>query len=164
MPIAMLTAMELCGSFSSIVDRLAVTFNPSRGAVLLDDHAMAGARRPGGNNASALKNGGELVYKGEKGVCPLCHSSLIELRGDGIYCHTCEIKGDATIKNGKPEVSFTDDAIGKSRWGEWGQNIHIENIAKGHKKATDGKKQIDVIRKEYAKKYTAPLTLSKIDA
>jgi multimeric flavodoxin WrbA len=162
MPIAMLTAMELCGSFSSIVDQLAVTFNPSRGAVILDDQAMAGARRLGGNIASALKNGGEFAYKGEKGVCPLCHGNLLELRGDGIYCPTCEIKGDATIKSGKLEVSFTDDAIGKSRWGEWGQNVHIENITKGHKKATDGKKQIDVIRKEYAK-YKEPLTLPKIE-
>lgn len=162
MPIAMLTVMELCGSFSSIVDQLSVTFNPSQGAVILDDDAMAGARRLGGNIANALKSGRKLEYKGEKGVCPLCYGSLIEVREDGIYCPTCEIKGDAAIESGKLKISFTDEAIRKSRWGEWGHKVHIENIAKGHKKAIDGKEQIDAIRKEYTK-YKKPLALPKIE-
>lgn len=162
LPIASLVVMEFCGSFSSIVDHLAVDFNPSRGSVVLDDVAMAGARRVGNNIAKALKGGDPLGYQGEKGVCPICHGRLIEVREDGIYCPTCEISGEASIENRKLKISFTDKAIGKSRWGEWGRKLHKDNIAKGHKKAIEGKEQVSAKLKEYAN-YKEPLILPRIE-
>ena len=163
MPIASMGVMEYIGGFNRIVDHLAVKFNPSAGAILLDNEAMTRAYKLGENMADALKNAetGKVAFKGDEGVCPTCHTRLIEIREDGIFCPMCETKGEAVLENGKLKINFTDEALSKNRWGEWGQKLHMENIIKGHKKAIENKDEIVAKRKEYAE-YKQPLTLPDI--
>ena len=42
----------------------------------------------------------------------------------------------------KLKVHFTQEELDKSRWGVYGQKLHFDNIAKGHKRAAEGTKQI----------------------
>ena len=163
MPIASMGVMEYIGGFNRIVDHLDVKFNPSVGAVLLDNAAMSRAYKLGENIADALKTAGtgKVAFKGDQGVCPTCHTRLIEIREDGIFCPMCETIGEAALENGKLKINFTDEALGKNRWGEWGRRLHGENVMKGHKKALASKDEISAKRKEYAD-YKQPLTLPNI--
>ena len=163
MPIASMTVMELCGGFGSVVDHLEATFTPSAAAVLLDDALMARARKLGENIADALKNPEKIEFKGPAGVCPTCHTRLVEVREDGVFCPMCEAKADVSVENGCLKVTFSAEELGKNRWGEWGQHLHIQNIMKGHKKAMDHKDIIDKKRKEYVF-YKKPLHLPEIDS
>jgi multimeric flavodoxin WrbA len=162
MPVASATVMELCGGFASVVDHLDVQFNPAPGAVLLDRELMARARKLGENVADALKNPGKIEFKGAAGVCPSCHGRLIEVREDGVFCPMCEAKTDVSMESGSRKVAFGEEAIRKNRWGEWGGQLHIQNIIKGHKKAMDNKELIDEKRKEYAD-YKKPMNLPEIE-
>ncbi len=162
MTIARMTAMELCGGYGPVIDHLEVQFTPSVGAASLDDEVMARARILGENIADELKSPGKFEFKGPEGVCPLCHTRLIEFREDGAFCPICETKADISTENGSPKVTFSKEAISKSRWGEWGQQVHIQNIVKGHTKATKNKDLINAKRKEYAD-YKKPMTLPKLE-
>ena len=162
MPVANMAVMELCGGFGSIVDHLEAPLTPSAGSALLDSELMARARKLGENIASALKDPGKIEFRGPAGVCPTCHTRLIEVRKDGVFCPICEIKADVSIENGNLKTTFSEEAIGKSRWGEWGEELHIRNISKGHKEAIDNKEMIDEKRKEYAD-YKQPMSLPEIE-
>ncbi len=163
MPVTNITAMDFAGGFSHVVDHLDVQFCPSAGSVLIDDELMSRARKLGENVADALKNSGNFEFKGPAGVCPNCHTRLIEVREDGVFCPICEIKADVSIENGSLKVTFSEEAIGKNRFDEWGERVHIENIIKGHTKAINNKELIDKKRKEYAA-YKEPVSLPELEA
>jgi multimeric flavodoxin WrbA len=158
-----MTVMELCGGFSQVVDHLEAQFVPAPGSILTDGELMARARTLGENVADALKNPGKIGFKGAEGVCPTCHGRFLEVRKEEVFCPMCDTKGDVSTEKGSLKVTFSEEAIGKNRWGEWGHQIHIQNIIKGHKKAMDNKEMIDVKRKEYAD-YKQPLNLPEIEA
>lgn len=76
---------------------------------------------------------------------------VLSVDPDGtVYCPQCNVQGSVTVEDGKLKVSFTPEALEKSRWAPYGQNLHIENIAKGHKKAAIG---IEEIRKNYTENF-----------
>lgn len=146
-------AMELVGSYDALVDAVHFDFVPSKGAVLLEDDIMARMHKLGENIADALlkkEKGENPAYVGTPGVCPDCHGTLLEVRKDGIYCPQCLTKASVDIVDGKLTVDFTPEAMAKNRWSPWGQELHDNNIRKGHAKAAQS---ADIIR-ERLKKYT----------
>ncbi len=149
-----MTAMELAGSYKALVDAVHYDFIPAKGAVLLEDHVLARMRKLGQNVADAMlakQKGASYDYLGTEGVCPDCHGNLLEIREDGIYCPQCLTKANVSICDNALSVEFTDEEMAKNRWSPWGQELHNNNIRKGHQKAIDGK---DII-KEKMKKYAA---------
>lgn len=92
-----------------------------------------------------------MEYVGTPGVCPDCHGNLLEIRADGVYCPQCLTKAKISIVDDKLVAEFTEEEMAKNRWSKWGQELHDNNIRKGHKKAAENK---DVIA-ERIKKYTA---------
>jgi hypothetical protein len=96
------------------------------------------------------KQGKKPAYVGTPGVCPDCHGNLLEIREDGIYCPQCLTKASVNIIDGKLTVDFTPEDLAKNRWSPWGQELHDNNIRKGHAKAAQAK---DIIA-ERLKKYT----------
>jgi multimeric flavodoxin WrbA/uncharacterized Zn finger protein (UPF0148 family) len=161
MPIASMVVNELCGGYSSVVDQLDVPFGGVKGAVSIDEKVMERARRLGKNVADALKDPKNARFKGDEGACPVCHNKLIEIRKDGVFCPICEIKADIVVENGSPKVTFSNEEVSRNRWGEWGKQLHIENMMKGGAKGMENKEPIEAKRKEYAN-YKKPLALPKI--
>ena len=146
-------AMELVGSYEALVDAVHFDFVPSKDAVLLEDDILTRMHKLGEHVADALlqkKQGKKPAYVGTPGVCPDCHGNLLEIREDGIYCPQCLTKASVNIIDGKLTVDFTPEDLAKNRWSPWGQELHDNNIRKGHAKAAQAK---DVIA-ERLKKYT----------
>ena len=86
-----------------IVDQQLVTYSAGPGQVLMNDRAMADARRLGRRVGEAMGIPiDEVKYLGEEEeTCPLCHSNLLRLRGKFVECPLCDIKGRIEIKEGR---------------------------------------------------------------
>lgn len=72
--------------------------------------------------ATAVKTG-DKTYRGEPGVCPICHDRLIRIHRDNetVECGTCGMTGSLSIEEGKIRVQFPEEQI------EW-----IRSGASGH--------------------------------
>ena len=145
--------MELVGAYEAIVDKCHFDFVPSVGAIVLEEDMLARIRKLGENVADALMekaNGQTPAYRGDAGICPDCHSVFLEKRADGWYCPQCLTKATLSWENGELQVAFTPEEMAKNRWSPWGQELHDNNIRKGHMKAAQGKDIIAAKRAEYA--------------
>ncbi|MBN1190772.1 MAG: flavodoxin family protein [Dehalococcoidales bacterium] len=83
-----------------LIDQMMVTHTSRPGQVLLNDEAIARAKKLGGNLSLAMKVPFEEArYVGEEyGGCPICHSDLLWVQGKYVQCPTCYIKGTVEIK------------------------------------------------------------------
>jgi len=107
----------------------------------------------GENVAEALlikEKGEKPAYVGTPGVCPDCHGNMLEIREDGVYCPQCLTKATVSVENGELKATFSPEEQAKNRWSPWGQELHDNNIRKGHMKAGQGKDVITEKRKKYA--------------
>lgn len=147
-------AMELIGTYETLVDAVNFDYIPSKAAVLLEEDIMDRMRLLGTRVGEALllRDKGETpVYSGIPGICPDCHGNLLEIRADGAYCPQCMTKASLSLIDGKLTVDFTTEEIAKNRWSEWGDQQHKNRIRAGHQKAAEHK---DLIA-ERSKKYIA---------
>lgn len=101
-----------------IVDRFMVNCQ-GPGEILFDEKALKRCFEAGKLIASGVKE-----YKGEQGVCPVCHSNILEIKGLEVMCPICEIKGHIIIENGKLGVKFEDPE--NNRWTEKNMILHFE--------------------------------------
>lgn len=154
LPPLKMMCMEFVGSFDSIVDAYHVNFVPSTGAILLEDDAMNRIHQMGMTVARSVIDRSSkktVSFHGDKGICPDCHSRLMEIREDGCYCPVCETKMSVNIVNGKLSVNVTEEQRARNRWSAWGRSDHDHNISKNHEKAAKGKEIISERRKKYEK-------------
>lgn len=157
-PIMNMTASEFVGGFHRVVDNLIEGFHPAPQCVLADDEIMARAHKLGENVAKAL-NDGDTSWKGEEGLCPICHGTLLERRGDELICPMCDI-ALADCKDMKFEA--TQEAIDHSRFSAWGMDDHLKIIGNGHKKAMQKKDIVAERRGKYAS-YLSPVELPELN-
>ena len=77
-----------------------------------DPRAQAKARKIGREVALAVKTG-DHSYKGEPGICPVCHERNIRIMQDNetVECGICAIRGKLRIENGKIKVDFPQDQL-----------------------------------------------------
>jgi multimeric flavodoxin WrbA len=136
-----------------IVDQQLVTYSAGPGQVLMNDRAMADARRLGRRVGESMGIPIEEVkYLGEdEETCPLCHSNLLRLRGKFVECPLCDIKGRIEIKDGRISVVYADEELERWRWGEWGTKKHHQEIRETHQSYDKDLPEI----KERLKKYRA---------
>ena len=75
-----------------------------------DSLAQEKARRIGKEVVHAVKTG-DHSYKGEPGICPVCHERNIRIMGDNetIECGICAIRGKLSIVDGKIKADFPQD-------------------------------------------------------
>ncbi len=147
--------MELVGVYNGVVDSVHFDFLNAFQTVMLSPEVTERMHEMGVNVAKAVQykqeTGNNMEYVGMEGLCPYCHSNLLRVDPDGsVYCPQCNVQGTVEVKDGKLSVSFTEEALTKSRWAPYGQDLHIENIAKGHKKAAIGSEEI---KKNFTEKY-----------
>jgi multimeric flavodoxin WrbA len=96
-----------------VVDKILVNWIGLPRVVALRDDLLERAHRSGRHVAETLKKPlEEAEYIGEPGMCPLCHSKLIEVRhGQDNYpciCGICGVRGTLSVTDGK--ASFTVSA------------------------------------------------------
>ncbi len=134
-----------------VVDRMVVTYMPRPGQVLLSDETMARARKLGRCIGEAMgKPIEEVKYEGEGfETCPLCHSNLLSIRGSSVVCPICDVRGKIELKGDELRVSYSEEELRKSRWGEWGTQKHHEEIRQGFQSFEENKKTV----KERISKY-----------
>lgn len=147
--------MELVGVYDGVADCVHFDFQPAYQMVLASPEILARVRQLGRNIAQAAidkkEKGVNPEYKGDWGVCPYCHSNMVRIYEDGhITCPQCNVEGTATVENGKLKVVFTPEAMEKSRWAPYGQDLHMRNIGRGHQKAAEN---AELIKTAYAEKY-----------
>jgi multimeric flavodoxin WrbA len=85
--------------------------------VVLDQEAMDLAYRLGQEIALAIKEK-DFAYKGEEGVCPSCHDSLLRILRDRetVECPTCGVRGKLSVAGRKIRVKFEEKAWADSRF------------------------------------------------
>jgi len=100
----------------AVIDR-ALIHAQAVNEVVLYDRSLARARGMGKELATAIKTG-DASYRGESGVCPLCHDRVLRLLRDNetVECGVCGIRGKATPKNGKINVHFAEQDIQRQRF------------------------------------------------
>lgn len=126
-----------------VVDRLVVGHNPAPGMVVLDDAAMAHARQLGRNVGEALLKraaGEPFGFVGDKGVCPGCHCSLLEMKGGNQFgCPYCDSRGEFVVEDGQIRLLWDMDTVEKNRHTLYGEIKHGQDVAKGHKIAAENR-------------------------
>jgi len=85
--------------------------------VVLDPEAMDLAHRMGKEIATAIREK-DFTYKGQEGVCPSCHDSLLRIFRDRktVECPTCGIRGKLSTVGGKITVKFEKKAWADNRF------------------------------------------------
>jgi len=98
-----------------VVDQIRVNWVALPRTVVLHDEYLARVHRAGRRVVEHLRKGEDepVEYLGSKGVCPMCHSNLIEIRHDDeVYpcvCGLCGVRGTLSIERGKVKFSVSDD-------------------------------------------------------
>jgi hypothetical protein len=102
-------------SHIAVADQLLVGGAGMPRSVVLDPAAVRDAVRVGSSVGSQLgRSFTEVEYRGEPGLCPLCHLSAVAVRGQEVECVTCGAGGRLAVKDGAVAVSF-DDPSGLER-------------------------------------------------
>lgn len=87
-----------------------------------DQRALDRAHKIGVAVAQAIKTG-DITYRGEPGICPICHDRNIHILKDNqtVECGLCGIRGKLSIENDKIKVFFPEEQV------EW-HRFSKENI------------------------------------
>src|SRR3954466_193002 len=98
-----------------VVDQIQFGGAGMPGSILLDESATARAKQLGRNVVAQVGRALEQVdYKGDAGVCPMCHLSVFAIRGDGVECATCGARGHLVVRDGAPAFQFDADGLAES--------------------------------------------------
>jgi multimeric flavodoxin WrbA len=111
-----------------LVDQMVVPFTSHLGQVVLNDEALARARRLGNNVGKASKMpAAEVDYVGdERWTCPLCRQNLLKVSGKFVECPICDVRGNIQIKGDEINVIFSETDLQKYRWGPDGLKRHAQ--------------------------------------
>jgi multimeric flavodoxin WrbA len=80
-------------------------------AIVLDDTAIERAARLGRNVAEQIGRGyDDVEYRGEPGLCPMCHLDVMIIDGPSVECGVCGARGELTGDG----VRFSEDGCRQS--------------------------------------------------
>ncbi|MBM3118947.1 MAG: flavodoxin family protein [Chloroflexi bacterium] len=88
-----------------------------------NQRALDRAHKIGITLAQAIKTG-DVTYRGEPGICPICHDRNIHILKDNqtVECGLCGIRGKLSIESGKIKVHFPEEQVKWHRFSE--ENIY----------------------------------------
>jgi multimeric flavodoxin WrbA len=109
----------------AVIDRLLVHIQ-GMSETSADQRVLDRARNAGIEVATAIKTG-DLTYRGEPGICPVCHDRNIHILKDNetVECGLCGIRGKLSIENGKIKVHFPEEQIKWHRFSEENMYRHF---------------------------------------
>jgi multimeric flavodoxin WrbA len=91
----------------AVADQLLVGGAGMPRAVVLDARALVAAARVGRSVGSQLGRAfDEVEYRGEPGLCPLCHLSVVVVQGEEVECATCGAGGRLVGSEGTASIRF----------------------------------------------------------
>lgn len=138
----------------NIIDQ-ALIQSGAPGDALINDKALERVHNMGKAVGMALKTG-DTTFKGEKGLCPVCHDRLIHVLKDmkTVECGTCGIRGKLRLVGGKIDVLFTEEDIhhGRNSSEQWFRH-HMYHVEPGKEYFRSTKE----LRKERRGKYSSYL-------
>ncbi len=115
----------------AVVDQHLFNWIALPGVVVLHDDMLARARASGAHVAASLKLPPEKAeYIGDEGMCPICHTKLLEVNGslDQVGCATCGAKGSLKVEGGKLRFVVTEEAAALSHWRVSGKFSHGDDL------------------------------------
>lgn len=96
----------------AVVDQVEFAGAGSPASIVLDSDALVRARRLGATVGSQLGRIFEdAEYRGDPGLCPLCHLSVFVLKGRSLECASCGAVGSV---ESAPVVTFTPEGLAQS--------------------------------------------------
>ena len=130
---------------------MVVTHTSYLGQVVLNDEAIARARRLGRNVGEAVNMPiVDVDYVGEEyWTCPLCYQNLLKVKGKQVECPICDVRGKIKIEGDEIKVVFSEEDLQTYRWGTQGLKRHGDILKVVN--LVDEKAQAEI--KEKAKKY-----------
>jgi len=146
----------------NVVDKTLINWVGLPGAIVFKEDALANARRSGRHVAETLKKPiEEAKYIGEEGLCPLCHSKLVEVRDDNktfpAICGTCGVRGTLSIVDNKVKFEIAEKDIAHSHVLVSGKFEHAAELKEVSLKPNPKQHELP----ERLKKYQSYLTYSK---
>ena len=95
----------------AVADQLLVGGAGMPRSVVLDEEALRAAERVGRTVGSQLGLPFDRVeYRGEPGLCPHCHLSVVTVSGAEVECATCGAGGRLAVEGGGAVIRFDDPA------------------------------------------------------
>ncbi len=146
----------------NVIDQQLFNWTALPAIVTLKEDLLSRARESGRNIARALKSGNpaEAPYVGPDGMCPVCHTNLIEINDASMSkagCATCGIKGKLVTDGDTVRLEVTEDAIKKSHMLLSGKFSHADDLKNVSLKPLPNMNEIP----ERVKKYREYLEYSK---
>jgi multimeric flavodoxin WrbA len=128
----------------AVVDQVAFAGAGSPASIVLDDAALARARRLGEAVGSQLGVPYDRAeYRGDPGLCPFCHLSVIEVFAEHVECATCGARGTRDLVF-SPEESILS----------YGEKLeHFREVQQTAAAHAPHRPDIDRIAAEYADLY-----------
>jgi len=120
----------------NLVDQMQVLAISQYGHVVLDEKAIARARKLGRNVAEAMKKPIEEVrWMGDEiGTCPVCHSNVLTVgKKNPIECPICGIKGEIKVDGDEITVTFPEEEQKRSRLTIAGKREHYVELQENFK-------------------------------
>jgi flavone/flavonol reductase len=144
-----------------IIDRILVNWIGLPRVISLRDDLLQRAHRAGKHAVETLEKPLEdAEYLGEPGMCPLCHSKLIEVRHNGnVYpciCGMCGVRGTLGVADGKVSFIVSDEDRPHSHLLLSGKFEHLQELADVSLKPPANAEEIPARTAKY-KDYLAPL-------
>jgi hypothetical protein len=105
----------------AVVDQAQFAGAGSPASIVLDPAALSRAAQLGRAVGEQLgRPYDEAEYRGEPGLCPLCHLSVIDVRGTDVECATCGAAGVLVVRDGAAVVEFPEQGRAQSvlSWSE----------------------------------------------
>ncbi|MBP2644876.1 MAG: putative NADPH-dependent reductase [Firmicutes bacterium] len=146
----------------NVVDKMLVNWVGLPGAVVFKEDALERARQSGRHVADTLKKPmEEAKYIGEPGICPLCHSKLVEIRDVNsnypAICGICGVKGTLQVSGNKVTFEIAEEEIPHSHVMISGKFAHVDELKQVSLKPNPKIHELP----ERLKKYQSYLTYSK---
>lgn len=114
--------LSVISTHMDVVDKMLVNWTGLPGSVLFNDEVIKRARKSGEHVVKTLLNQSDRTlsderekpeYIGEKGICPICHSKLIEIRDDDnnypAICGVCGVRGTLDVIDGKVKFEVSEE-------------------------------------------------------
>ena len=144
----------------NVVDQQLFNWVALPATMVLREEMLARARRSGRHVAEMIgKPDEERTYIGEPGICPVCHSSVLELaaQSEPVLCAVCGVKGTLEIEEGKYALKVTEEQRALSHVLLSGKFHHAEDLKNRSLKPDPRASEIP----ELVKKYKSYLTYSR---
>lgn len=120
-----------------VVDKILVNWVGLPAAVVFREEALQRARKSGRHVVETLRKPiTEAEYIGEPGICPMCHSKLIEIRNDNdnfpAICGICGVRGTLHVVNNKVKFEVAEEDKAHSHVllsGKFGHADELMNVS-----------------------------------